>query len=42
VVYELAPTPEDVPAPLSEEALIERLVAEFGAEEVFDDEDPPD
>ncbi len=43
VAYELAPTPEGVAAPtLSEAELIERLRAEFGAEEVFDDEDESD
>jgi hypothetical protein len=39
VIFELAAVPADAPAPLSEEDLIERLVAEFGAEEVFDDEE---
>jgi DNA polymerase-3 subunit gamma/tau len=39
VAYELAPTPEGAPTPLSEAELIERLRAEFGAEEVFDQED---
>jgi DNA polymerase-3 subunit gamma/tau len=42
VVYELAPMPGDSPVALSEEDLIERLVAEFGAEEVFHDEDESD
>jgi hypothetical protein len=37
VVYELAPTPEGSPAPLSEAELIERLRDEFGAEEVFEE-----
>jgi DNA polymerase-3 subunit gamma/tau len=42
VVYELAPTPEGAPTPLTEAELIERLRAEFGAEEVFEDEEESD
>jgi len=42
LVHELGEHAAPAPAALSEEELLQRLKAEFGAREVLDDEEPPD
>jgi len=41
LVYELGEHSAEAPAALTEEELLARLVDEFGAREVFDDDEPP-